>query len=308
MHVLRTPLPFAASLAIALVLGGCSKDDSKAGAPREGTDATPLAPLPTAPANGTPMSSASVASFVNPKNFPPYSGALGSIEGTISITGDPSPSVPDLDFQACPGGEKVYGKLFREGAATGNGARAVADAIIGVTGYTGFYVPERADVRSVTITDCAYPRVIDMTVGQRLEITNKTTQIWGPALEQAGLPALMLASPNSDAVKLYPPKPGHFILIDKLQHTYARSDVWVLQYPLHAVSDLEGHYRIDGVPVGKLQVNARLSRISQEASKEIEVLANVVQKVDLTINYVAAKDAGTPAVDAAASGQRPIIK
>src|SRR2546427_10681759 len=100
-----------------------------------------------------------------------------------------------------------------------------------------------------------------MTIGQRLEITNKASQLWAPALEQAGLPALMVASPNSDAVRLYPPRPGHFILIDKLTHVYARSDVWVLMQPLHAVSGLDGHYRIDGVPVGKLQVNARLTRI-----------------------------------------------
>ena len=290
MHV-RSKAPL---LAIALFLAACGKDKPNDAATDAGGRATSLAPLPTAPANGTPIPSASVAAFVNPGNLPPYKGATGSVEGTISITGDPAPVVPDQHFRACPAAEKVYGKLFREGAKTAEG-RALADAIVAVTGYSDAYVPERAEARSITIEDCAFPRVIDMTVGQRLEIANKTTQIWAPALEQAALPALMVAPPGSEAIKLYPPRPGHFILIDKLTHIYARSDVWVLLQPLHAVSGIDGHFRIDDVPIGSLKVSARLSAISQEASKTVDVLAGVVQKVDLTIHYSAVKDAGAPA-------------
>jgi hypothetical protein len=307
MHVCRTL--FLAGAAVAMVASaGCTKGEPKPNATGEGADATPLAPLPTTPANGTPIPSASVEAFVNPQKLPPYSGPTGSVEGTISITGDPSPAVPDQDFHVCPGAEKVYGKLFREGAEVPGGGRALADAIIAITGYSGFYLPERADVRSITIEDCAFPRVIDMTIGQRLEVTNKSSQIWAPALEQAGLPALMVTPPNSDAVKLYPPRPGHFILIDKLTHIYARSDLWVLMQPLHAVSGVDGHYRIDGVPVGKLQVNARLTRIGQETSKSVDVLAGVVQKVDLTLTYAVPKDAGAPVDGGADAGRRVLLK
>jgi hypothetical protein len=291
-----------------LAVGGCKKDSPASDADAANgqlADATAVAP--SAPAHGTPMPLASIEQFVNPKKLPAYQGPTGSIEGTISVTGDPSPPV-DVDVHGCPGADRVYGKLFREGPPTHDGGRAVADAIIGVTGYAGFYIPERNEARTVTIDDCAPPRVIDMTVGQRLEVKNNTNQMWAPALEQAQLPALMVATPGSEAVRLYPPRPGHFVLIDKLAHTYARSDVWVLMYPLHAVSDLQGHFRIDGVPVGKMTVSARLTTISQEASKEVEVLANVVQKVDLSVHYAAPKDAGAPAAKADAGRVVPVIK
>jgi hypothetical protein len=309
MHVLRTA-SFRSIATIALLFpafAACSKDASKATATDDGGTTTGLAPLPTVPANGTPIPTASIEAVVNPAKLPPYNGPTGSVEGTISITGDPSPVVPDQDFHVCPTAEKTYGKLFREGAPT-PGGRALADAIVAITGYSDFYLPERSDVRSITVDDCAFPRVIDMTVGQRLEVLNKTNQIWAPALEQAGLPALMVETPGSDAVKLYPPRPGHFNLIDKLSHLYARSDLWVLMQPLHAVSGIDGHYRIDGVPVGTLKVGARLSAIGKDASKSVDVLAGVVQKVDLTITYAAVKDAGAPAVTRIDAGTRPLIK
>jgi hypothetical protein len=287
MNVVTRALPFA------LALVACSKPTaSTSTVTAGGADATALAPppAPSAPANGTPLPSASVAAFVNPQNLPAYSGPTGSVEGTISITGDPSPDVPG-DFTACPDAVKTYGKLFRAGNPVPGGGRALADAVIAITGYTGYYVPEANEVRKVSIEGCAFPRVIDMTIGQRLELVNNTTDVWGPILEQAVLPALMLAPPKGGTVKLFPPRPGHYSLADQLRHPYAKSDVWALMYPLHAVSNLEGHYRIDGVPVGKLQVSARLTMISEQTTKPVDVLAGVVQKVDLELHYTP-KDAG----------------
>jgi hypothetical protein len=292
MNVLRPLL-----LALPFLALACKETPKPSGANPEGADATPVAaPPPSAPANGTPLPAASVAAFVNPEKLPPYAGPTGSVEGTISITGDPSPALPAQDYSKCPEAALTYGKLFREGMPTAGGGRALADAIVGITGYAGYYVPERSETRTISVSGCAFePRVVNMTIGQRLEVANKAKDMWAPAIEQAQLPALMVAPPNGDAVKLYPPKPGHMTLIDRMGHPWARSDVWVFMHPLHAVSALDGHYRIDGVPVGKLKVNVRLTAIGQETSKEVEVLAGVVQKVDLTLAYHAPKDAGAPA-------------
>ena len=86
---------------------------------------------------------------------------------------------------------------------------------------------------------------------------------------------------------MYPPQAGHFTLRDRLQ-PYVRGDVYVLRQPLHAVSASDGTYRIDGVPVGKLDVGALLSVLNppaNEAHQKVEVRANVVQKVDLVLTY-----------------------
>jgi hypothetical protein len=48
---------------------------------------------------------------------------------------------------------------------------------------------------------------------------------------------------------------------------------------------MKGHYRIDGIPVGKATVSTRLAAIQQEASKPIEVRPNVVLSVDLQLTY-----------------------
>jgi hypothetical protein len=51
------------------------------------------------------------------------------------------------------------------------------------------------------------------------------------------------------------------------------------------VSDLDGHYRIDGLPVGKLKVGVHHPTVDADAEAPVNVVAGVVQKVDLTLTY-----------------------
>jgi hypothetical protein len=275
-----------APLLAALALAACHR-------PPPASDATPDAaasqpgPPPSAPANATQLPIEAIEAVVNPQKLPVYTGPTGSVEGTIHVVGPASPDKPNLDFALCPDGRAVYGKLFREGAPAPDGSRALPDAVVAVTGYAGYYVPERNQAKAATINGCAFSaRTITMTFGQRLEVANKTPQLWAPTLTQAPMPALMFATSNGDAVRLYPPHPGYYTMVDGLKHSYASADVYAFLHPLHAVSDLTGHYRIDGVPVGKVKVNARLAALATETSADVEILANVVQKVDLTLKYV----------------------
>ncbi len=253
------------------------------------------------PANALPIPSASVAAAVNPRGLPTYEGPLGSIEGTITIEGDKAPAVPGLDFSKCPAGAKVYDKLFREGPPLASGARPLGDAVVGVTDFApGFFVPERRLAVKVSIDDCAYtPRTITMTFGQRIEIINNTKAIIAPALDRAPTPALLIAPPEAhgDAVKLYPPRPGYFTLMDKMDLEYLTADVYVLLHPFHTATALDGHYRIDGVPVGKAKVFTRLRVIGREVAKDVEIVAGKTTRVDLVIRYDK-RDAGAPTIDA----------
>jgi hypothetical protein len=249
--------------------------------------------------NVTPVPAASVAAYVNPAHLPPYTGPTGSVEGTIRIDGPPSPKSTGVSFSSCPDAEKMYGSLFREGPPGPDGSRPLADALVAVTGYSSYFLPERNEAQTVTIDDCAFnARTVAMTFGQRLEIANKAPDLWAPMLTQAPMPVLMMSTSHGDPVRLYPPHPGYYTLVDKGKHPWATADVYALLHPLHAVSDVAGHYRIDGVPVGKLKVNARLAAIQREASADVEILENVVKTVDLVLHYTPAKgpvltDAGT---------------
>ena len=254
-------------------------------------------PPPSAPAHATPIPVASIEAAVNPAHLPAYDGPTGSVEGTIRVDGPAAPDRKGSAYGKCRDAATIYGKAFREGPAGADGSRSLADAIIAVTGYTGYYLPERNDVASISVDDCAFSsKTVAMTFGQRLEIKGTAKDIWAPALAQVYQPALMVVNANTEPVKLYPPHPGYFTLVDTTQgHQYAAVDVYAMLQPLHTVSDVTGHYRIDGVPVGKLKVNARLAAIGREASADVEVQQGVVQHVDLVLHFVprgAAADAG----------------
>ena len=288
-------LPFAAALLAPLVLTACP--DKKAPG-EDATDAAPAtvdaAPAASAPVNALPIPSATVAAALGADKLPPYAGPTGSLEGTIYVKGEPAPDV-QADFSKCATGVKTYGKLFRDGPPSEAGLRTLSDAFVGVTGYSGYYIPETRPAKLATLENCAFTqRTIDLTYGQRLEIANKTPLMFAPALSGFNTPALMIAPPGGDAVKLYPPKPGYYTISDRFEGVYLKADVYVVLHPLHDVSDGVGHYRIDGIPAKtKLNVFARLASIGESAAP-IEVLPGVVAKMDLTLTYAGPKDAGAP--------------
>jgi hypothetical protein len=233
------------------------------------------------------MPRASVEAVVNPSKLPVYSGPIGSVEGTVFVRGPQAPEIPQLDFRNCPAAIDTYSKLFRTGPAREDGLRPVADAVVVVTGYSD-YIPEKREAERVTIgVNCGYPsRTIALTFGQRLEIANDSKLGFAPVLSGTFHAATLIAPPGQagDPVKLYPPRAGHFVLGDQLQ-PFVRETVVVLLQPLHTVSDLSGHYRIDGVPVGKLKVGAQLDWIRSEEQKDVDVRANVVENVDFALTY-----------------------
>ena len=273
----------ASSLAFTLLATGC---DSCGKAPIVVVDAAPVATTvpDAAPINASPIPTAAVAKAVNPQNLPAYAGPTGSVEGTITVTGDPAPATP-ADFSRCPDAAKTYGHAFREGEPkTAGGARWLADAVVAVTGYDGYFVPEKAEAAELTIVGCDFDRrTVTMTFGQRLEVKNLSKDFWTPMLVPSQTAVMMMAPPGGDAVKLYPKKPGHYQLVDHDRH-YATADLYAFLHPLHTSSKVGGAYRIDGVPVGKLRVSTSHPRIAgSEASKEIEIKEGVVARVDLEL-------------------------
>jgi len=283
-----------ALVAASLIACGKSGKGEEAGS-TEAYAAQPPPP-PSTPVNATELPLEKIEAFVNPNKAPVYAGPTGSVEGTVTITGDPPPEVKGLDFSKCPAGRDVYGKLFRVGSTQSTGARTLGDALVAVTGYAGF-IPERNIAKRVTFDNCAFStRTIDLTIGQKLEVVNNSMKLIAPSLAQAPLPALMLAAQNTAPVNVYPVKPGYFTVVDRMELSYLRGDLYALLQPLHTVTTIDGHYRIDGIPVGKATLNARLPTIRKETSREIEVHANRVQTVDLSIVFTAATDVPTQPV------------
>jgi hypothetical protein len=295
-------------VALPSVIAGCADcnkassggADNTADAGGVSLDAAPMVVPDGGALNATPLPTASVAAAVNPDRLPTYAGPTGSVEGTVTVIGDPAPAAPlAQDFSKCPDAEKIWGHTFREGPRGPKGERPLADAIVVVTGYKGFYLPEQKEARAVSIEGCGYTqRTVTLTFGQRLEVKNLTNEFWSPVLEPRPSPVLMMATPNGDAVRMYPKSPGHHLLVDR-DRKYVVVDVWAFLHPLHASSAITGYYRIDGLPVGKLKVQSTHPNIDANAEAELTVAAGVVHKVDLVIKNVN-RDAGARALDAGA--------
>ena len=301
-----------AGVAVTLVgSAGCSRRTSSTGEAPAGS-ASVSGSASSAPAAGdaaaadtkSPFTKELVESVVNPEHLPAYSGPTGSVEGTILVIGPPSPDVK-VDTSQCPAALDTYGKLFREGTpGVPNGPRPLADAVVIAVGYAGYYIPELRPAKQVTIgLNCAYPtRTISMTFGQRLEVANQSKYPFAPTVESEASPAVMMTPPMGmgDPVRIYPRRPGHSAMGD-LMEPFVRQDLYVLRYPLHAVSDTDGHYRIDGVPVGKMSLRALHPTVASEAQAPIDIVANVVAKADLTLEYA-------PKAAKAADKREPIFR
>jgi hypothetical protein len=243
-------------------------------------------------AKGVPLPAAVVEEALNPHQAPAYSGPTGSVEGVVHVSGDQAPKrALDIPF-ACGEAYATYGKAFREG----NG-RTLADVLVAVTAYDG-YIPPRGEVAPVTIHGCAFDkRTIVLEYGQHIEVSNlDTSQYFLPTLLGAEHPAQIVAVPRGDAVRLYPLRVGHYVLADGMDRTWMYADVFVLKYATHAVTGLDGHFRVSGLPVGKAKVSAYLPAIdaalhpdfgiaNPTVEREVEIKADKPTIVDFVLPY-----------------------
>jgi hypothetical protein len=325
-HSPKAALAVTSVVFLGAVVGGCKRAAEPAvgadGGERaqpvslRGADAGPLeiarVPEDSGPAApGIPVPLSKVEAAVNPGHLPPYAGPTGVVEGVIRVSGDPAPK-RDIGIPfACGEAYATYGKGFREGTG-----RTLADVLIAVTGYDGF-LPATGESQSVRIHGCAYDRrTVVLTYGQHLDIYNADVkETYLPLLEGAWLPAQMAAVPGGDPVKLYPTDVGHYLLRDDANHGWMSADVFVLRYPTHAVTGLDGRYRISGVPAGKVKVSSYAPPMDVQLhsdfgiaeathEREIEVKAGETSRVDFVFAYKTPKPRPKPKE----VPNRPIVK
>lgn len=259
-----------------------------------------------------PVPVAKIESVINPAHKPPYAGPKGNVEGVVRVTGDAPPKRNITIPFDCGEAYATYGKVFREG-----NDRTLADAMVAVTGYEG-YIPAAGDVYPISIHGCAYDRrTLVLTYGQRIEVTNRDPkQSYLPQLEGSRAPAQLIAMPKGDPVRLYPFEVGHYALKEGMKGgAWMYADVFVLQYSTHAVTGLDGRYRISGVPAGKVKVSVYLPSIdielhpdtgtaSSSVEREVEIKDGETTQLDIEFPYKVPKAPPKPKPGPTA----PIIK
>ena len=246
--------------------------------------------VPEPTISGAPIPIRDVEAALNPRKLAPYDGPTGTIEGTVRMSGD-TPSEVALKLPAtCMGAEGTYGRLFREGKN-----RAAADVLVAVTGYEA-YLPAKENAVHVTIEKCAFSaRTFTMTFGQRMEVENlDETNSYIPVLHGSRYTAFAVAVPKgrrgeaviaSDPVKLYPHRVGQYELADNMNRPWMSADVFVLKYPTHTVTGLDGQFRIEGIPVGDVQVDALLPSVDVSGTKKVTVKEGKTTKVDFVLTF-----------------------
>lgn len=223
---------------------------------------------------------------LNPKNLPVYSGPVGSVSGAVTISGDEPPLVPEMASKldalptgACPRARELHRKLYRQGAH-----RTLADVLVTVTEYQGF-LPARGDAVRVETRGCAFDaRILAMTYGQHLDVFNFDNQGYMPRLVGTASYALRVALPGGPPVPVFAPKPGQYTLIDQTRD-YMRSDLFVLNYPTFAVTGLDGKFRIEGVPVGKVKVSAYAPALGKVVEQSVEIQAGTDKPITFEVAF-----------------------
>jgi hypothetical protein len=238
--------------------------------------------LPAPIASSLPLDPKIVSAAVNAKNEPPYTGPTGTISGSITVSGDPAPDMPEVTATIpsdCAAAKDTYGKLFREGPG-----RALADVVVGVTGYAG-YVPEDTPAQVADANGCAWnSRTYVLTFGQSLNVRSRDSRPYVPDLLGAKLKAQLVALPRGDAIPLFPEQPGRYQLTDSMR-LFMLAEVLVVKFPTHAVTGLDGRYVIPRVPVGKVKVSALLPATMVQTEKEVEVHSGELVDVPLTLAF-----------------------
>lgn len=272
----RVSLGAGALLALGVVIGAC-KGKTKGDPVTVGSVRIP-API----ASGVPVDPKLVSGAVNPNNESEYSGPTGSIAGTVTISGDAAPELPEVSAKIpadCTSAPAAYGKLFREGPG-----RGVADVVIGITEYKG-YLPEPAPAVIADASGCAFDaRTYVLTFGQSLDVRSRDSRPYVPELLGAQAKAQLVALPRGDAIHLYPQQPGRYQLTDSMR-LFMLADVLVVKFSTHAVTGLDGKFVIPRVPVGKVKLSALLPATMLEVDKEVDVHAGERVDVDLAIPF-----------------------
>lgn len=265
----------------ALALGGLGAlGCDPGGSPGLVAGAEPSA-SPNAVVDAIPVPAEEVAKVVNPLGTPPYAGPVGTLRGHVRIVGDPPPDVAITLTKGCEGeATATYGKLFRVGQDN-----AAADVLVTVTGYEGF-VPAKEPSSKVQIHGCAFARrTVSAVFGQRIEVFNlDKVASYMPYLDGEPSKAAMVAVPMGDGVRLYAKQPGIYTLRDMMARPFMTADVFVLKYATHAVTALDGAYVIEGIPVGKIRVDALLPSVNVTTGQETTI-ASGENTLDLTLTY-----------------------
>lgn len=322
MHAARLSNPASLLIATAL-LGACKEHPpeikggptplpSEMAAASETVATKPPQPVvkphdePPSDKDKYPLGDEVLQRILNPSKATEYTGPTGVVEGTITVKGDP-PAMRTFQTlpKECEVAKAIHAPAYRAGPKN-----ELADVLVGVRTWTGYVRPSRED-KVITIKNCSIePTVIDLSLGQRLMVGNADAMPFMPqtatkmavqrlALKDMSPVPLIFTSPAAYGLTwLAGAPPGSDV---------PTATVFVIPNALHTVTNLDGKYRITGIPVGKAHISASHLGMD-EVGKDVTIEAGKELKVDLVLTYKnpAGAAGSASAKPSAAPSQKPI--
>ncbi|MFZ0061642.1 MAG: carboxypeptidase regulatory-like domain-containing protein [Pyrinomonadaceae bacterium] len=226
-----------------------------------------------------------------PAEKKPYArtGQEASLVGYITFTGKP-PKPLQIDMSADPSCYDHISNLKTEWFVVRNGR--IANVLVYVTSDTlnnyAFEMPSSEVV--LAHKNCRYePHILGLRVGQSLSIVNsdetqhnthptpRANAEWSQT-QVGGGPPIIKTFQNAEAA----------IPFKDNQHPWEKAYVGVFTHPFFAVTDMDGNYRIDGLPPGSYKVTAWHERLGEKVF-DLVVAPGESRYVEFTFSTAEAK-------------------
>lgn len=228
-------LAAAAALSTWLALPGCNRPTPEPSRPTPSPSADAAAARPATPAPAL---------------------ATGAVEGFVRLTGSvpaPQPVVIDGDVARMRGcAESARGYYANPFGITAPGL--LPEALVTVDAHSA--TPPRPRRRHVTFNDCSIePRIMAMSLNDVLVLHASTDAHHLTKVDGMGATIAQMLMPSEDQEK-HLVRPGRYIIHSVLFPRWMQTPLVVTPNWFYDQTDREGHYRVDGVPVGTHTMHA----------------------------------------------------
>lgn len=215
-------------------------------------------------------------------------GAVGSLSGTITLSGAPPVDTQRVtrDSVVCGTTAEPVVSVDKKGDLS-NAVVWIADAKTGKP----FPIDKRAEMSS---DNCAIdPRVQAAVVGTTVNVFNDDKLVHKLVFHRAGESDTLTKMPfyttgQVVASERLATKPG-VVEVRCEQHPWTRGYVLVFDHPYFAVTDTDGSFSIDSLPAGSYKVMVWHEGLAKPIEKTVQIAANGSAKLDLALTLSAAR-------------------
>lgn len=217
----------------------------------------------------------------------PGAAAAGTVEGTVVYSGA-VPDLPTLDMSGDPLCAELHDRVVTSSVlvlgTASSGGHTLGNVLIQITGSLPTGPPAGGSV-VLDQAGCVYsPRVVVLRPGQTLEVRNPDGIMHTVHFEPKENDEKNLAMPpflKQAKVEFSQPEPAFSVKCD--MHLWMKAWVAILDHPYFAVTGADGHFAIDGLPVGTYTAVAWHEKLGT-VSSEFTVAGNETTTVELVLS------------------------